>query len=251
MDIELASRFLGPLFGVAVGRVWPHASRLYRTRLVRQFWRPLGYPNSVQIMIGTFELETLDPAGLVGLGDVLALKELQNEIERSRVGEVDIVVPKMNDASDLIGNSLVLVGGPYSNWVSQWMAEQTECTFQFKDTVSEIGVYQVYDTDRDRKYTPELWDDRGVDYGIVQRLRNPWDPDYTILMLAGTYGFGTWGVSRLLAEQAFLREELVRSDRPFEALVKIEVVGQRILTPQLTEIRELPSVAKSTTSTGG
>ena len=46
----------------------------------------------------------------------------------------------------------------------------------------------------------------GIDYGVIIRGRNPFNPAKTLAIFAGAYGYGTWGGVNMAFEESFLNQ---------------------------------------------
>src|SRR3712207_6809703 len=77
------------------------------------------------------------------------------------------------------------------------------------------------------------------DQGIVVRAPNPFNSERQILILAGSYGYGSTAAARLVTSSRFLRHPLARSSKNFEALFTTEVVDHAPQEAVILEIREL------------
>lgn len=67
-----------------------------------------------------------------------------------------------------------------------------------------------------------------IDYGIVARAPNPFDPDKSVVLLAGAYGYGTWGAVRFAQSPRFLNQlkRLPKEASTIECLFGVEVVRE-------------------------
>jgi hypothetical protein len=52
--------------------------------------------------------------------------------------------------------------------------------------------------------SPTLCGHPEIDYGIIVRAVNPFNPAAEILVIAGAYGYGTWGGAELISNESFL-----------------------------------------------
>ena len=43
-----------------------------------------------------------------------------------------------------------------------------------------------------------------LDYGVIIRTRNPFNPAKSLMIFAGAYGYGTWGGANLALQDSFL-----------------------------------------------
>ena len=89
------------LIGGAAGWALNYASDRWRTRKARSFWRPfLGH--DLRLVIGRFqEFGSFERSGMLGVGDAIALAELQYYLRQIGVAE-----PKVVYADSLAGDDL-------------------------------------------------------------------------------------------------------------------------------------------------
>jgi hypothetical protein len=113
-----------------------------------------------------------------------------------------------------------------------------------------------------------------IDYGIIIRTFNPFNPDRVVIIIAGAYGYGTWGGIDLIRQDPFLRKceqlDLTASGAsaanigpvmlgwrrvkallggrkgigqdwaPFECIFRVRVFDDRPLVPEIMTVRPLP-----------
>lgn len=89
--------------------------------------------------------------------------------------------------------------------------------------------------------TPRTDTEKGLvsDQGIIVRAPNPFNGERQILILAGSYGYGSTAAARLVTSPRFLRHPLARSRKNFEALFTTEIVQHAPQEAVILEIREL------------
>jgi len=75
-----------------------------------------------------------------------------------------------------------------------------------------------------------------VDQGILIRATNPFNRERNVIILAGSFGFGTSAAARLLTSSEILTHAIVAQGSPFEAVFSVEVAGG---TPQHIELKNL------------
>jgi hypothetical protein len=81
-----------------------------------------------------------------------------------------------------------------------------------------------------------------IDYGVVVRAPNPFDPDKSVVLLCGTYGYGTWGAVRFVQSARFLNElkKLPKGTSTIECLFGVEVVRESPQTIRPEFVRSSP-----------
>jgi hypothetical protein len=90
-------------------------------------------------------------------------------------------------------------------------------------------------------YNPELREGEGVDRGLLVRAANPFNERKSVLVIAGSFGYGTWAGARLAIEDTFLKRPMVAAQTPFECLFETDVVGEAPQATKITLMRPLGS----------
>ncbi|MGW3127109.1 hypothetical protein [Streptomyces sp. NPDC001076] len=217
------------------GRFYDRLRALWRFRSVRAFWKPF-VTDDLKVVTSIFIQEEhyiWERSGLVGVGDVMALNELRQQLQRASVESLPLTSSHQLTGMERRGN-LILVGGPHSNQVTAEVMQRLPLTFRF-------GSVDVHDANIYDASTGEVMrcavDDRDqllVDQGIVIRAVNPFNPARRVVILAGSFGFGTSAAAQLLALPDLLGHPLVAADQAFEATFSVEIAGG---TPQRIELR--------------
>jgi hypothetical protein len=106
-----------------------------------------------------------------------------------------------------------------------------------RDLVDQSGSTQP------KVYRPSVKDGKvQSDYGLIIRAPNPFDPAKNVIILCGTYGYGTWAAVRFAQSREFLAElAKIRSARAIECVVGVDVVREspQRLRPEF--VRESPA----------
>ena len=138
---------------------------------------------------------------------------------------------------------LVLIGSPKSNPITKAALEalKQEGTLrcEFRESPNNPGRWEIlfddahlesqgYDQlDRLLEEGKDAHDGPLEDYGLLAKVRNPWNRAATMLVVAGIRALGTWGAARHLAERATEVHEEVK-DRNFLWIVKVTYSNWRI-----------------------
>ncbi len=248
--IGLLTAFIGFLLALS----WQASRRGLTYWRARALWRPF-MSGDLMIVIGRFaELNQFEASGLVGVGDMQAAAELAaffgNLRFRSFDRSTDIVYGDQL-AGDLYGANLVCIGGPGANTVTERMLKRIDCTIKFGN--SRLHEISIQDTKAGKIYSPAAGgasDSQGdetvtLDFGVLVKTRNPFDPAHNVLIIAGSFGYGTWAGAKLARSAQFLRDPLVSEGLPIECLYKTEVIGGMPQQPQVISLREITRHAKT------
>lgn len=144
--------------------------------------------------------EDFEPTGLVGLGDARAVHELTTYL--SSIGVSADMAYTSDKAAGQVKNNIVLLGAEEANHLVKGPFHDIPSTLRFETS----SPMTLYDTLSGEPYRAE-WEGKEIitDYGKLVRARNPYAPEYALVMICGIYGYGTWGGVRLLGDQQFLK----------------------------------------------
>jgi len=233
------------LTGFVVALAWDHIRKWRRLRSVRQFWRPF-IGGSPMVVIGRFkEFSKFEASGLVGIGDAAALTELLGHLR-----SLGIDSPRWDFADRLHGDALrsdlILLGGPDANTITR------ECVSRFPTSIrfGNPDRYQIsiQDTVSRRSYSPQ-YDERtgevSLDYGLMFSSPNPFDASKRLLIIAGSFGYGTWAGCRLAIKPEKLGDQSETLGADFECLFQTDIVYS---TPQDIKLVTYRSLTSSNTS---
>lgn len=222
---------------------------LWRFRSVRRFWKPF-VTSDLKIVTSIFGKEEhyiLERSGLVGVGDMWALDGLRRQLERAGVDRLPIVSSHQLTGLERQGN-LILVGGPHSNRVTAEVMRRLPVTFTY-------GPEEVHDANIYDSLTGEVMgcvlDSEGqlaLDQGILIRAVNPFNRDRNVIILAGSFGYGTNAAVRLLARPEILTHTVVAQGHSFEAVYCVEVAGGTSQHIELKKLRPLDSTIRGVRS---
>jgi hypothetical protein len=146
---------------------------------------------------------------------------------------------------------LILIGGPHSNSVSGQIMRDLPGTFTFGPSDGPSGKdAKIYDN-RQQSFTDCLTDSQGrltSDQGVIIRCPNPFAPGRQVLILAGSWGFGTAAATQVIESRDFLKHPIVASGSPFEATFSCKIDEGMIRDARVENVRRLhvPKEASST-----
>ena len=190
-----------------------------------------------------------DPANpnytqLAGFGDLDAMVELHGHVraENSGMGVFYKAAPDVK-ADDLSGH-VVIIGGIGWNDVMKRLIDLSRLPVrQEEDPDVETGeIFLTRGDDGQRKYLPEWSSQTGalmVDVGLLVRMPNPLNSNFTLTMCNGIHSRGVHGAVRTLTD-ARLRESneqyIARNfpENQFGILMRVQVIEGETLTPDLS-----------------
>lgn len=218
------------LIGTAAGWTLKVARDRLRTRKARAFWRPF-LSKDLRIVVGRFrEFKDFERSGFIGVGDTLALAELQRYLTRIGLREPQVVYADQIEGDDL-KHPIISLGGPDNNAVTREVAKQIKSTLRFGNP--EINEIAFRDTGvhPPQLYVPSAFDHdgSGTDYGLILRAHNPFAPANEVMVIAGSFGHGTWAGTRYVTSAEFLKLKELKKRVPIECFVETDVVRD---TPQ-------------------
>jgi hypothetical protein len=271
--LNLLFGLLTILIGYMIGRVWQRAVDRLPLRKARALWGPV-LSGHIQFVVGRFTLDNfVEPTGIVGGGDALALRELSSYF--SKIGAPRLSAVYVSEASVDRDNNLILLGGPDTNKVTRDALDLIKPRIKIVNTepgaapeIHDLISVMANDDGTHTRQPNAYRAGEDVDYGIIIRTYNPFNPERGLIIIAGTYGYGTWGGVRLMIRDDFLKrcQELIAEppspthrghfDRldilntaigrkklafwpQFECIFKVQVFDGRPYSPQIIVFRQL------------
>lgn len=195
------------------------------TRPMKQMWKNYISRQTYGVLSCSESVVDLDSYS-TGLFDTLALseiRELLSSFPNTRLYPFSCrrYPPYLN------ANSIVLFGGPISNsLVKIIMVEK-------KKTVLEFDDHTIVDRKNNKRFEPEVRDDRVVkDFGLVVRMKSPFNSQLDLMIVAGCFDYGTFLSARALIDPGSVKEILrTVGEGYFEIVVSGDVVDGTPQTP--------------------
>jgi hypothetical protein len=112
----------------------------WRTRNAHSFWRPF-LSNDVRLVIGRFgQFPSFERSGLLGVGDAIALAELQHYLGQIGASEPQLVYVDRLDG-DALKHTLISLPGPDANAVTREAVKLIDSKLRFGDpSINEIAI---------------------------------------------------------------------------------------------------------------
>lgn len=196
--IGLAINVIWLLAVVCLGWLWHARTWLFLPR----YWRRLT-DQEVVIVVGKHDFpEGYEAAGLVGVGDVLALGEIIAQLRSISFKKYKIVVADSADNDDCQKN-LILLGGADMNSVSRSFIEATSKVR--KITFGNPDKHEISFNLEGKSYGSALGTNR-TDAAAITFTRSPFHAQSFVLLLSGCYGTGTLAAAQMTCwDKAFHR----------------------------------------------
>lgn len=231
LGTNLVASGLAFLFGISIRSI-VHYLRTYRSR---HFWGAGVRKGRTVLCLGSFKasdlgpymkVEEFEPSGLAGLGDAKALHELT-----SMLSKMGIYIHMSYSDSPLSGETrenLVLLGGDQVNdlvVVTRQTGTVSNLEYKLPEPVTLPEPATLYDRFTEISYKAQRENGQiTVDYGRLIRSTNPYNPDRTLVMISGIYGYGTLGGVRLLSDKHFLKKCAELKVFDLECVFEVRVV---------------------------
>ena len=157
------------------------------------------------------------------------MAELQSYL--SKIGGSPLLAYADRLEGDDLKHTMILLGGPDANSATRRVAKRLTSNLRFGN--SEINEVSIRDTSAwpTKIYGPSRLDvdNSGIDYGLILRAPNPFATDKEVVILAGSFGHGTWAATRHVTSNDFLEKSKTLRRAPIECLVETDV---ELDTPQ-------------------
>lgn len=240
---ELLINLLAAAIGFTIGWLRTKIQRLVRRRRARRFWRPF-VDGDLKLVLAVFndaKHVEWERSGVAGVGDVVALTEIESQLRRIRLSGYSIAYAHQLEGTEFSAN-MVLIGGADSNRITRKVMEMLPLTLVYMDPDNnDVAFFDRLD-DKVLRPVSGSGGELLVDQGIVIRARNPLEPDHKVLVIAGSYGHGSAAAARLVTSNEFLKRPLVSRGKDFELFFTTRIIGNAPQKAVVRRIRELVAV---------
>lgn len=210
---------LASIFFVLCGYLLNIVIRFLKFRPFKKLWKP--FLNDKQIIV----ILTTRPGPHKSSTPRVSLNELQSySVLNTQFSKFNIkVIPQSTDLSmdELKKNNLIVLGGPSSNEIARriWLQIQSFIPFSF-----DYENHIIHDINS--KYEP-LLDSEGklkVDYGLLIRMKNPYNREKSILLSMGCHGYSTSGSIEALTRLQYAKQIIKQAGiKDFISLLKFDI----------------------------
>lgn len=226
---DITINLIAALIGFLIGWGWQKLRKEVRIRKARKFWQPF-VEDGAKIIIGRHtQFDSFEPSGFVGVGSAMALTELNTFFDSLGLRNIAISYADRIDGDSLKTN-LMLLDGPDANSISREATLRIKTSLKFGD--SRRHEIAIYDSTTRIMYAPARRIDSkelGKDFGVIFKTSNPFAPNKHILLIAGSFGYGTWAAVRFATSKQFIEHPIVATGKNVECLIETDLVRE---TPQ-------------------
>jgi len=230
---EIVINVIGSLTFLFLGIIITWLVQRYRTRKVRAIWSPF-INNDAWVILGSFlpgkQSGKWKHSHRVSLSDVDTIIEIEKLFWKAK--KKIIISPSAQLPRDLLYTKLIVLGGPISNEVTQRVFSMVDVQCQFDVEGQLIRISQSGE-----EYIPVLSADNRqvlIDYGILIKLSNPFNPESKMMILAGCHGFGTYSAILAANSPRLANEILNRAGREsFAVILKSQIVANKAQFPEI------------------
>lgn len=238
--LDIGVNLFAAFIGFAIGWLWQWIGKEIKLRRVRRFWKPFT-KGALRIVVGRFsEFESFEQSGFLGIGDAIGLAELRTYFDQLGFDNFEVAYADRM-SGDLLNANLILLGGPDANSVTKEAVSKIRSTIQFGNP--EKYEIAFYDSTSNKVYAPRLQsiNSRKIanDYGIIFKTENPFSPDKQIIIIAGSFGYGTWAGAKYILSKSFIENPIVKKNSRIECLITTDIVRETPQNIQSIILREL------------
>ncbi|MBD2752637.1 TIR domain-containing protein [Spirosoma validum] len=203
-------------------------------------WEPFT-SNDTQFVLGRFsEFKSFEQSGLLGVGDAISYTEVSAFLKV--MGHSSIRISYADRISgDSLGANLVLIGGPDANSITREVVSRIKTSLifgdpnrhevSFTDSITNTTYYPEYSRDYEEPIS--------TDCGVIIKAENPFSPSNQVLILFGSYGYGTWAAAKLLTSRGFYNNSVISNGDYFECVFTTDIVRE---TPQMPKVKMLRNI---------
>jgi hypothetical protein len=208
--IQVLVGLLTTFIGFVIGSI----TQAFRQRVVywraRPFWKSF-VSGDTKLIVGRFkELDSWEASGLTGVGDMRAIVELKAFLDglHSKPGHSPEILYADQITGEVYGSNLICVGGPDANPATKRILSEIHHTICQEDP--ERHIVSMRDTETGEVYSPRMDADDvegyalKTDVGVVIRTVNPFNAQSSVLLIFGSFGYGTWAGAELVRSKQFL-----------------------------------------------
>jgi hypothetical protein len=182
---------------------------------VNSFWRPF-VSSELQVVIGRFlEFKQFEQTGFIGVGDAIGLTELSAYLDSLGLQNTKVAYADRLDG-DALRTNLISVGGPDANLITKEAINKINSKLRCGDP----KLYQLGITDSltGISYAPSYNREGELikDYGVIIKAANPFALKKHILLIFGSFGYGSWAASCFAVSNEFVEMSINSEEKSIE-----------------------------------
>jgi hypothetical protein len=153
---------------------------------VDNFWNKC-LRSSTNIVISSLPANYHEFSLYTGYSDLKASARIASLLPSFHKDPERIKMLEARYASDRLRENVILIGGPIGNELTKRVMKDFEIPFSFVD-------HTLLDKYHNKKYEAKLGEDGDVleDYALILRIKNPYNSQKNLFLVAGCYGYGTY-----------------------------------------------------------
>lgn len=229
--MNIPSGIISYCIGVLSGVTLPilHKTYVYMTaiRPLKRVWKEFISKETYAILSCSDLVIDIDSFSM-GMYDSMALAEIRELFSSFPKTFLQPYVSKYFPPY-LNRNNIILFGGPLSNVLTKKiMVDKRETYLQFKN-------HTIINTQNNEIFEPKIVDDRvTTDYGVIIKLRSPFNRNLSLMIIAGCYDYGTYLSSLMLTDPTFVKDLLkIVETSEFEVVVSGDILKGVPQTPKI------------------
>ena len=183
---------------------------------IRKFFKKLG--KSVIFVLPPADVDPLITG--TQISDFLGAMKLQSFLKEL---SYDVETRRANNLSEkeLKEHNLIVVGGPISNKVTKTLFKSKEIIYKFGGP----DGHDIIDSKTGKvRYSPIINDEQRVerDYGILTRIKNPYNKNKDAIIASGCFGWGTYASLIIMGDAKLL--EYIKNNINFKKNPYFQVI---------------------------
>mgnify|MGYP006276788707 CR=1 FL=1 len=214
---------------------------------IRRFWAPIVSDEEFIIVFPNREKKPSIP-GLIEY-DVKSTNILLRELTAKFSSVENQSITDVEFGSEHKDHHLITVAGPVSNKLTYDLLQTNDLPYAFEQEGEEVTATIVPRSNDEDPYVPDtIQSGKGdvpkvlVDYGIITRMKSPYDSDCVMINVAGGFGPGTFSGFELLTDPDALSRFCREGGDEYQVIYEVPLDSQGVIqTPEIINIEPINS----------